>query len=286
MFVADHVRAMGGGVAGALADQVRRQVPIGVERGEADQAGHFRRRHRLLADDDAHRIADAAVLDHPESRRAGIDQHVTALDGRDRAGPLDIGEDQPLVPGRAAVERGDRGGVGPASDGEAVHLLEGAQGLRRVGMCGEAEALAELFRPVGGNLQLRQAGPAGAIGGEAANETVIGRIAGESGSGKIGRRGRRGERIKQIVRVRRGRGEASVDIAHGIALRGPGAIAGGVEKSLAQHHVGAQAGTPVPRADRVECLHDVRARRQQIEQSLVGALGPDRLEIPLGIESC
>ncbi len=282
--VGDHARAMGDGVAGALADQVRRQVPIGVERGIADQAGHFRRRHGALADDDAHRVADASVLDHPQPGRGGVDQDIAALDRRDRPCPFDIGEDQPLIISRAAIQRGDGGGVGAAGDGETVDLLEAAEQRRGIGACGEAEALAQLLRAIGRHLQLRQSGPAGAIGGEATDEAVIGRIARQGGAGEICRRGRGGERIKQSIRVRRGGGETGVDIAHGVALRGAGAVAGGVEEGLTQHHVGAQPGAAVAGADRVQRIHHVRPGGQQVEQGLVRAVGPDRLEIPFGVE--
>ena len=285
MLLSDHPRAMGGGVAGALADQVGRQVPIGVERRVADQAGHFRRRHRLFADDDAHRVTDAAILDHPEPRGGGVDQHIAALHRRDRPRPLDIGEDQPLIISRASVERGDGGGVGAAGDGEAMHLLEGAERWGGIGTGREPEALAKLVRPVRGDLHLRQARPARAIDAEAADKAVIGRVASERRAGEVGGRGRGGEGIEQIARVRRGRGEAGIDIAHCIALRCPGAVAGRVEKGLAQHHVGAEPGGTVARADRVERGDHIRAGRQQVEQGLVGAVGPDRLEIPLGVES-
>lgn len=151
MLVGDDPRAVGRGVAGALADQVRRQVPIGVQGGVADQPRHFRGRHGALADDDAHRVPDPAVLDHPEPGRAGVDEDVAALHRRNGAGALDIGEDQPLVIGGAPVERGEGGRVGAAGDGKAVHLLEGAEGRRRIGIGGEAKALAERLRPIGGD---------------------------------------------------------------------------------------------------------------------------------------
>lgn len=187
MFVGDHARATGDGVPGALADQVRRQVPIGIERGEADHACHFRSWHRALADDDAHPVADAAVLDHPEPGRGGVDQDIASLNRRNGARALDIGEDQPLVISGAAIEGGDGGRVGAASDGEAVHLLEDADGRRGIRSGGEAEALAELIRPVGGDLVLGEAGPAGAIGGETPDEAVIGRVARQSGAGEVRR---------------------------------------------------------------------------------------------------
>ena len=284
IFPGDDARSAGGGVAGALADQVGRQVPIGIERGIADQARHFRRRHGALADDDAHRVADPPVLDHPEPGGGGVDEDVAALHRRNGARALDIGEDQALVISRAPVERGDGGGIGAAGDGQPVHLLEQAQGGGGIGVGGETEPLTELLGPAGGDLELGEARPAGAIGAEAADEAVIGRVAGEGGAGERGGRGRGGERVEQVALRRHGRGEAGVDIAHGVALRGAGAVAGRVEESLAQHHVGAQAGAAVARADCVERGHDVRTGREPIEQGLVRAVGPDRLEIALRIE--
>ncbi len=284
MLVGDHARATGDGIAGALADQVRRQVPVGIERGEADQARHFRRRHGALADDHAHRVADPSVLDHPEPGRGGVDEDVAALDRGNRAGPLDIGEDQPLVISGATVQGGDGRRVGAAGDGEAVHLLEGAERRRGIGRGGEAEALAELVRPAGGDRTLWQARPAGAIGGEAADQPVIGRVARQGGAGEVRRRGRRGERVERCVRIGRGRSEAGIDIAHRVAPGRAGAVTGRVEKGLAQHHVGAQPGAAIAGADRVQRIHDIGTRRQQIEQGLIGAVGPDRLEVALGIE--
>lgn len=60
---------------------------------------------------------------------------------------------------------------------------------------------------------------------------------------------------------------------------------GGVEKGLAQHHVRPKPRGAIARADRIERVDDVRPRRQQIEQGLVGAGGPDWLQVPFGIES-
>lgn len=282
--VGEHARAAGGGVAGALADQVRRQVPIGVERGIADQTGHFGRRHCPLADDHEHRIADPAVLDHPEPGGGGVDEDVAALHGGDGAGPLDIGEDHPLVIGGAAVERGDGGGISAAGDGEAVHLLEGAEFGPGIGIGGEAEALAELVRPVRGDLDLGQTGPTRAPGGEPANQAVIGRVAGQAGAREGDWRGRGGEGVERRAVPGRHRREAGVDIAHRVALRRPGALSRRVEEGLAQHHVRPQPGAAVAGADRVERGDDVGARRQQVEQSLVRAVGPERVEVALGVE--
>jgi hypothetical protein len=134
--LAEHARAAGGGVAGALADQIGRQVPVGIERGIADQPCHFGRRHRPLANDDEHRIADSPVLDHPQAGGSGIDEDIAALHGRDGTGALDIGEDQPLVKRRTAVQRRDRAAVGAARNLEAVDLLESPQGGRRIGIGG------------------------------------------------------------------------------------------------------------------------------------------------------
>ena len=284
MLGGDHARAARGGVAGARADQVRRQVPVGVERGIADQAGHFGRRHGALADDDEHGIANAAVLDHPEPGRSGVDEHVAALNGRDGAGALDIGEDDALVIGGTAVERGEGGGVGAAGDGEAVHPLEGAERRRRIGIAGEAEAPAELVGPVGLDLDLRKASPARAPGVEAADEAVIGRVAGEARPREFDRRGRGGERVERGFVVWQRGCEARIDIAHGIALRRAGAVPCGIKEGLAQHHVGGEACPAVARADRVERGDDVGTRRQQVEQGLVGTVRPDRLEVAFGIE--
>jgi len=187
MLLRDHARPPGGGVAGPFADQIRWQIPIGIERGIADQAGHFRCRHGALADDDPHRVANPSVLDHPQAGRGGVDENVAALHGRDRAGPLDIGEDQLLIESGAPVQGGDRGGIGAAGDDQAVDLLEGAQRRRGIGTGGEAEPLAKLIRPIRGDLDLREARPARAIGGEAADQAVIGRIASERGPGEIDR---------------------------------------------------------------------------------------------------
>ena len=280
----NHPRTAGGGIAGALADQIGRQVPIGVERGIADQPGHFGRRHGALADDDEHRVADPAVLDHPEPRRGGVDEDIAPVERGDRAGPLEIGEDQPLVIGGAAIQRGDGGAIGAPRDRKAVNLLEGAQRGGGVGAGGEPEALAELLGPVRGNLELRQAGPAGAVGGEAAHEAAIGRVAGQAGACERDRRGRGGEGIERSAVLGHHRGEAGIDVAHRIAPGRAGAVARRVEKGLAQHHVGAKAGAAVAGPDRVERGHHIGARRQQVEQGLVGAVGPDGLEVALGIE--
>jgi hypothetical protein len=98
------------------------------------------------------------------------------------------------------------------------------------------------------------------------------------------RRVGRGEGIERAAGVGHDRGEAGIDIAHRIAVRRAGAAAGGVEKGLAQHHVGAQPRVAVVGADSVQRGDDIRARRQQIEQGMVGAVGPDRLEVALGVE--
>ena len=282
--VRDHARAARGGVAGALADQILRQVPIGVERGIADQARHFRRRHGALADHDQHRILDPAVLDHPEPGRGGVDENVAALDCRNGAGALDIGEDQPLVKGRAAVERGERRAVRSSGDGQPMGALEVPQDRRGVRIGGEAEALAKLLRPACGDRTLWQARPASAIGGQAPDEAVIGRIAGEAGARIGGRGGGRGQGVEQGAVLSRCGGEAGIDIAHRVARGWAGPVAGRVEKGLAQHHVGPQPGAVVARLDGVERGDDVGARGQQVEQGLVGAVCPDGLEVALGIE--
>ena len=282
--VSDDPRAAGGGIAGALADQVGRQVPVGIERGIADQPGHFWRRHGALADDDEHRVADSAVLDHPESGGRGVDEDVAALHGRDGAGALDIGEDQALVKGRAPVQRRDRGTVGAAGDRKAVDLLEDAHCRRRIGIARQAQPPAKLIRAVRGDLDLRQARPARAPGREAAGQAVIGGVAGQAGAGMRDRRIGRGEGIKRATGIGHGRGEAGIDIAHRIALGRAGAVAGRLEKGLAQHHVGAQPRIAVAGADRVERGDDIRPWRQQVQQGLVGTVGPDRLEVALGVE--
>jgi hypothetical protein len=280
----DHAGAAGDGVAGAPADQVRRQVPVGVERGIADQARHFRRRHVAFADDDAHLVADHAVLHHPEPCRGGVDQDVASRRRGNGAGALDIGEDQPLVESGAPVERGDCGGIGAAGDRQAVNLLEGAEHRGGIGIGGETETAAHLRGPVCGDLDPGQARPAGAVGGESADEPVIGRIARQGGTGVTDgrRRGREGIEDGAVPLLRRG--ETGIDITHRVALRRAGAVAHRVHISLAQHHVGPESVVAVPGADRAERDAEVRAVGQQCQQGLVRAVRPDRLEVALGIE--
>ena len=282
--VGDHVRAMRDGVARPLAYKVRRQVPVRVERSIADQPRHLWSRHRLLADDHAHRVADAPVVDHPQPCGGGVDQHVAPLYRRDRPRPLDIGEDQALIISRAPVKRGDGCRIGAAGDGQAVHLLELAKCRHGIGTGREAESLAQLVGPVRSDLNLGQASPMFPICGEPPDKAVIGGIAGQGGAGEVGGRRRGRERVEEIGGRPRSRSEARIDIAHRAARWRAVAVAGRVEKCLAQHHVRAEARAPIARPNRVERIDDIGPRGEQIEQGLVGALGPHRLEIPFCIE--
>ena len=107
----------------------------------------------VLADDHPHRAGDAAILDHPQPRRGGVDEDVAAgAARRDGARPLDIGEDQPLIMAGAGVEGGDRRGIGSAVGRQAVRRLELAQrrGQRGVGAAvAEAEAAPQHARALG-----------------------------------------------------------------------------------------------------------------------------------------
>src|SRR3546814_2605777 len=58
----------------SIANQVRRHVPIGIDRGEAHQTRQHRRLLGRLADNDLHRIDGLAILIKPESRRGGVDE--------------------------------------------------------------------------------------------------------------------------------------------------------------------------------------------------------------------
>ena len=80
--------------------QIARDIPIRVQGRVIDRAGEQRGRRIGLADDDLHAVRDAAILDHPQGRRGGVDHHVTLLERR-FANPRQAGDD-PRIGGTAA----------------------------------------------------------------------------------------------------------------------------------------------------------------------------------------
>ena len=121
-----------------LAAKVARDVPIGVEGRIPDGARDHRGLRVGATDDDLHRIDHAAIFDHRQLLRRGIDQDEAAR-RRKRPHPIKIGHDAGvgqrrsaglrLAPRRIAqrrVHRADRrdGGDKIGQRGSARHLLE------------------------------------------------------------------------------------------------------------------------------------------------------------------
>ena len=114
-----------------LADQVGRDIPIGVDVGIAQQRGHHRGRRLRGSDDHLHAVDRAAVLEHPQLRGGGIDQDIFARVGRARcrqaAGALEVDHDPPFEQPGPLIERGERCRAGLAVDRKPVRALEGAK---------------------------------------------------------------------------------------------------------------------------------------------------------------
>ena len=115
---------------------VRRRVPVRIERDIADVGVHHRRlRDRIgSAGDDPHRVHDLSVLIHIEPRRGGVDDHVAAAPRRQRARPLQIeGEQLPLALAavKPAGERRTQLAVNRIHPADVLHIAGKAWSSRR-----------------------------------------------------------------------------------------------------------------------------------------------------------
>ena len=90
--------------------EIGRDVPNWVERGEADQRGHYRSRIDLLADHDPHGADCFAALDHRQLRGGGVDDHVVPAARRKCTGAVEI-ERQQITIAATGDDRAAQAGV-------------------------------------------------------------------------------------------------------------------------------------------------------------------------------